>query len=297
MNRHKIRSNEFERVHHRIPRLCVCRDLASRLPKAELTPLTLDYLPVYYQACKDASPIASGVDLLALSFSTAPIAIPASISVPILKRYRPQIYVGWALTTIGVGLISTLTEDSSKGKSVGFQIIAGLGIGTVWACAYFPVLAPLPVTMSAYALSAFMFLRNLFQVSCRFYEPIFSPFLTDPSQVWGVTVGGAILQNELQHHLPDSIFSSGLVAPGEAFTYAVIPLIPSLPQPEKDAVRHAFATSLTTIWRVLIVIGGVGFLVSLLMKDVPLHGYKDENWALEEKKAKGKSEGVTETVA
>ena len=35
---------------------------------------------------------------------------------------------------------------------------------------------------------------------------------------------------------------------------------------------------------------GVGLLSSTLMEDVPLHNYKDENWALQEKKVENTEE-------
>ena len=47
-------------------------------------------------------------------------------------------------------------------------------------------------------------------------------------------------------------------------------------------MRDAFATSLATLWRILIVFAGVGLLVSFLMEGVPLHSEKDEKWALQD---------------
>lgn len=66
---------------------------------------------------------------------------------------------------IGLGLTSTVTENTARGTSIGFQIIAGAGIGILYSASYFPVLAPLPVSSNAYALSFFIFLRTLAQVS------------------------------------------------------------------------------------------------------------------------------------
>jgi len=222
------------------------------------------YLPVYYQACKDASPIGSGVDIFGIAFSTAPFSILAGISISVTKRYRPQIWFGWAMTILSVGLLSTLTEDSSRGKSIGFQAIAGTGIGIMFSASYFPVLAPLPVTANAHALSYFVFLRNF-------------------SQVLGVTIGGAILQNELQNRLPPSLLSTDSTS-GGSIAYAIIPLIRELAPDKKNAVRHAFAHALVVVWRMLIAVGAVGLVASVFMKPVALHAVKDENWALEERK-------------
>ncbi|KAH9859176.1 Mfs1.1 [Lenzites betulinus] len=225
--------------------------------------LTCYYLPVYYQACKDASPTMSGIDLFGLCFSTGPMAIIAGISVTKSRRYRPQLWTAWALVLVGVGLMSTVTEDTARGTSIGFQIIIGLGVGILYSGAYFPVLAPLPVTSNALALAFFIFLRS------------FAP-------IWGVTVGGALLQNQLRTHIPASVQAA---LPGlNSIAYAVIPLVPDMAQPEKDQTRRAFALALRTLWRVAIGVAGVGMLASLPMRALPLHTHKDESWAATERK-------------
>ncbi|KAJ6498325.1 major facilitator superfamily domain-containing protein [Mycena vulgaris] len=220
------------------------------------------YLPVYYQACKDASPTASGVALFGLSFSTAPFSILAGISITSTKHYRPQIWIAWSALMVGTGLMSSVTENTSRGTSIGFQIIIGLGIGILYSAAYFPVLAPLPVTANSWALSFFIFIRTL-------------------AQIWGITVGGAVLQNILQRRAPGSLpcvsSSTGNLA------YSIIPCVATLPEPLKGEVRAAFAEALRVIWRIMIGISGAGLLSSLFMKSLPLHTTKDENWALQEK--------------
>jgi hypothetical protein len=60
-------------------------------------------------------------------------------------------------------------------------------------------------------------------------------------------------------------------------------------------VRDAFATSLATLWSVLIDSAGVGLLVSFLMKRIPLHSDKDEKWALQD--GNTQSEGATTPTA
>ncbi|KAI0766215.1 major facilitator superfamily domain-containing protein [Trametes elegans] len=208
------------------------------------------YLPVYYQACKDASPTASGIDLFGLCFSTGPLSILTGISVARTRTYRPQLWAGWALIVLG-----------RAGVSIAYQVVAGVGLGAIYSAAYFPVLAPLPVSASALALAFFIFLRSF-------------------AQIWGVTAGGVLVQNELRARLPASV-RAGL-PPGLAganVAYAVIPLVPGLAQPDKDAVRAAFAQALAVLWRVLVGVAGVGLLASVPMRALPLHGVRDEKWA------------------
>lgn len=103
-----------------------------------------------------------------------------------------------------------------------------------------------------------------------------------------MTIGGTILQNKLRQLLPSAIKSS---IPGvDNIAYVVVPLIRDMPQPEKDVARHAFATSLAVVWRVLIALAGVGLLASLPMRGLPLHTTKDENWAMKEAAQKSSEE-------
>ena len=129
-----------------------------------LTIFVTDWLPVWFQGCKDAGPTASGVDAFGISFSISPTAIVTGFTVQKFGKYAPQMRLGWCLMIVGTGLISSLDADGSKAKSYGFQILAGMGIGIIYVSSYFPVLASVPITRSAQALSFHVFLRNFAQV-------------------------------------------------------------------------------------------------------------------------------------
>ena len=87
------------------------------------------YLPVYFQACKDSSPVGSGVNVLPYSLSIAPFAIVAGGTATAMNKYKPQNVIAWACITIGMGLQSTLHADSATRNWIGFQIVAGIGFG------------------------------------------------------------------------------------------------------------------------------------------------------------------------
>lgn len=89
-----------------------------------------DYFPVYFQACKGASPVTSGVYLLSFA-SLAPAIIITGISVKATGQYRVQTWIGWILTIIGLGSLSvTLTTDYLT-RSLGCLVMLGSGIGCV----------------------------------------------------------------------------------------------------------------------------------------------------------------------
>ena len=88
----------------------------------------VDYLPVYFQGSKDASPVHSGVLLLGLS-TTMPAVIISGFSVKITQRYRPQIWTGWVLQIIGMILLSFVKLETPVGVTVAYSAVFGIGAG------------------------------------------------------------------------------------------------------------------------------------------------------------------------
>jgi len=237
------------------------RTSSSAYGQTFLLPVTslaaIYYLPVYFQAVKGASAVHAGVLMLSLA-SIAPAAIIGGTSVKFFQHYRPQIWIGWILMIIGVALLTLIKLDTTIGTALGFCVIYGSGAGINYATQIFPVLAPLPISANAHALSFHAFMRAF-------------------AGVWGVTLGGAILQNELQRRLPDEFLSQ--FPQGVAIVYSIIPQIPNLPEPLNGQVRQAFVDSLRRIWISLAAIAGFGLFVSIFMRGLPLHKHTDEKWA------------------
>lgn len=101
-------------------------------------------------------------------------------------------------------------------------------------------------------------------------------------QVWGITIGSTVLQNELAKRLPESFIQS--VPQGTAIAYALIPQLSTLPAETLFEVQVAFASSLAVLWKVLAAISSAGFVASFFMKGLPLHNTLDEDWTLKNEK-------------
>lgn len=95
-----------------------------------------------------------------------PFGLIGGLSVTKSGKYRPQLWLAWVSLIIAGGLMTSLGPDSSRGKSIGYQVFIGLGLGILMTTAFFPVLAPLPVSLNANALAFFMFVRFFSQVRC-----------------------------------------------------------------------------------------------------------------------------------
>ncbi|KAJ6464072.1 hypothetical protein C8R45DRAFT_1220153 [Mycena sanguinolenta] len=210
---------------------------------------TFHYLPTYYQACKSASARQSGVDTLGLSIALGPSVAFGSWSVSKFKQYRPQFWLGWVLVTVSLALLSTVKADSSTSLSIGFFVLFSTGAGVITSITTFPILAPVPPSKAPFGLAFLLFLR------------LFS--------VWGTSVGGAIFQNQLAKRLPPEFFA---LFPGTSdFAYSAIPDISAVPEPTRSEIQDAFAGSISVIWVVLAALAGLGFVISLAMKEVPMH--------------------------
>ncbi|KAI9566089.1 major facilitator superfamily domain-containing protein [Boletus coccyginus] len=220
------------------------------------------YFPVYFQACKGASPVMSGVYSLTFA-SLAPAAIITGLTVRLTGRYRPQMWFGWIIAVVALALMSTIRATDPLEKSFGFVALLGCGIGMLSATLMFPIQAPLPVTQNAHALAFMWFLRAF-------------------ASVWGITVGSTVLQNELARKLPPSFIM--LVPQGTAIVYALIPRLSTLPQWTQFKIQVAFADSLAVLWRILAVISVAGLMASLVMRGHPLHDTLDADWALKSEK-------------
>jgi hypothetical protein len=91
--------------------------------------MTTFYLPIYFQAVRNVTPTLSGVYLLPGILGTMVMAISSGIAVSKMGYYLPWSVGSGILMSIGSGLLSTLTTDSSTGKWIGYQIISGVGRG------------------------------------------------------------------------------------------------------------------------------------------------------------------------
>ncbi|KAI0750018.1 major facilitator superfamily domain-containing protein [Daedaleopsis nitida] len=196
-----------------------------------LVALTLIYyVPVYFQACKDASPIKSAVYSLGYTIAMGPVIIISGISVAALKIYRPQLWFAWVLYIIATGAFTITRADTPIAQSIGITALIGVAGGIIYAATYFPVLSPLPVSENAHALAFFSFCRSF-------------------SAVWGISIGATVLQNELSSRLPqeflDIVGGSGT---GVDLAYAAIPLIPHLPRTSKSSMYAGMEANALTSW-------------------------------------------------
>ncbi|KAL6713737.1 hypothetical protein ACLMJK_008229 [Lecanora helva] len=91
--------------------------------------ILLYYLPIYFQSVDGVSASKSGVDNLPLILGVSICTVISGGLITATGIYVPWLYAGAILATIGSGLIYTLDLGSSSSKWIGYQALAGIGIG------------------------------------------------------------------------------------------------------------------------------------------------------------------------
>lgn len=87
------------------------------------------FLPIWFQAVQGASAINSGVRNLPMLLGVVLFAIVSGAAVTWWGYYTPFMVAGSIFMAIGFGLISTFEPGTSTSRWVGFQLLAGIGVG------------------------------------------------------------------------------------------------------------------------------------------------------------------------
>lgn len=87
------------------------------------------YIPQLYQLAYGYGNIKAGALLLPLTVAQTIMSTLSGLVIKWTGRFRECILFGWAMWAIGLGLFSTLNENSNVGKQVGYAILTGVGVG------------------------------------------------------------------------------------------------------------------------------------------------------------------------
>ena len=122
---------------------------------------TLYYLPTYFQVVRGTSPIRSGVLLLPLVTVQTVTAFASGLIVSKTGDYYWNLVFGFSIWTIGLGLLSTIDENTSLAKLIGYQILDGIGAGQTFQTSLVAIQASVERKEMATATGLRNFLRML----------------------------------------------------------------------------------------------------------------------------------------
>ena len=87
------------------------------------------YLPIWFQAVKGASAVDSGIMNLPMLIACVLCSIIAGAAVSTWGYYTPFMLVSVVFVAVGYGLITTFQPDTDRPAWIGYQVLAGVGIG------------------------------------------------------------------------------------------------------------------------------------------------------------------------
>ena len=218
------------------------------------------YLPLYFQAVRGATPILSGVYLLPTALALSAGSIGTGIFVRKVGKFLPPIYFGLFMMTLGYGLFVDFDANSNWGKLAMYQIIAGVGIGPLFQAPIIALQAHINPRDIGTATATLGFIRQL---------------ATSTS----VVIGQVVFQNIMSAKTGQLATSLGPELAGRlsgSEAGANTQVINSLPGPQKDVVRVAFANSLQPMWIMYVAFSFIGLLACFLIKKKVLSSQHEE---------------------
>ncbi|PQE32885.1 major Facilitator Superfamily protein [Rutstroemia sp. NJR-2017a WRK4] len=227
------------------------------------------FLPVYFQAVKQVSPLQSGVYYLPFALAIIPFGGIGALFISKTGQYIPLHGLGFVFSAIGTGLFSTLTANSSSAAWIGFQIIAAGGSGLVFTSTLISTLAPLPEEDVAVATGTYSFVRSF-------------------GFVWGSTIASIAFDSQINRnlHMIGDESVRAFMANGQAYAFATEDTIHSLPAVTKAQAIEVYIKALRVIWLILAAISCLGFVCIFMEKHIKLRKEKDNEFGLAEKKPK-----------
>jgi MFS family permease len=87
------------------------------------------YLAIWFQAAQGQSAKDAGIRMIPLVVSLVVFGIVTAIVTQKIGYYVPSLLVAPVISSIGVGLLSTLTPSSSRAAWIGYQVLYGFGVG------------------------------------------------------------------------------------------------------------------------------------------------------------------------
>jgi hypothetical protein len=234
----------------------------------------LYYLPLYFEAVKGYSPILSGIALFPDTFTVAPSAMVTGFLITYTGKYRWAIWLGWALSTIGMGLLCIINVNTSVPGWIFLMLVSGLGLGILFPSLAFAIQSSATPQNLAIAVAMFSFFRAF-------------------GQAIGVAIGGVIFQNRMAANLLAYPSLAPMASQYSQDAAGLVQIIKAMPDgTDKDDLRQAYTDSLRIVWAICCAISGIALLTSLLTKSYALDQALTSEQGLMKKTQDGEEESA-----
>ncbi|KAI4288898.1 MAG: hypothetical protein L6R35_001843 [Caloplaca aegaea] len=199
------------------------------------------YLPIYFQSVKGDNPLVAGVHNLPIIVGCL-LCVVSGIIVSATGHWAPYMVVGSAIATVGCGLCCTFNIGTNSSHWIGYQALAGIGIG-------------LGMQIPLMACQAIVGVADISTVSAvtLFFQIIGGSFAVSAAQ--------AAFVSTLIHRLP--VTAPG-VQPGAVLRAGATELRKTFPPEQIGGILEAYVSGLRVVFALSTALIGVSFLCSLM---------------------------------
>ncbi len=213
-------------------------------------------LPLYLQIVRETSPTAAGLQLTPLMLG---IIVTAGISGRYMKRtgrYKKLPVIGTALLLAALLLMSTLGVDTPLWRAMAYMVLMGMGLGLSIQTLVISVQNALPPRDMGVATSSVAFFRSM-------------------GGTFGAALTLAVLFASLVGNIQDRAVRAGLPPEvvdrfSQASSLDDTSILATLPDAVRRVVVQGFADSMSTAFLVVAVLLMPAFVLTLLVKEIPL---------------------------
>ncbi len=209
------------------------------------------YIPFYFQVVNFDSPTKAGLRMLPMMVGLLATSISSGRIISKTGRYRFFPIAGIATTTVGLGLMTTMDENTNFVLAGLFMFIVGLGLGATMQVLVLAVQNAVDMKDMGVATTSTTFFRSL-------------------GQTFGAAIMGAILTNQLTSHLKSNAGPGAALAPVREHGMEILQsqdAMGKLPAAVQHVLIHSFTQALSTVFLVGAALSLIAWVASWFLKE------------------------------
>jgi EmrB/QacA subfamily drug resistance transporter len=213
----------------------------------------IGFVPTFLQMSTGTSAAVSGLLLLPMMVGLIGASIVSGILITRTGRYKLFPILGTLITAASMIAMTTLTADTPVWLICVFLFFFGVGLGLIMQVVVLVVQNSVDAAMIGTATSTNNYFREV-------------------GAALGVAVFGTIFTTRLTDNLTDVFTNAGASASDAAGSTATLDpqTLSTLPDAVRDGVVTAYADALAPVFWYLLPFIGIAFVLSLLLKQIPL---------------------------
>ncbi|KAI6089743.1 MFS general substrate transporter [Hypoxylon rubiginosum] len=217
---------------------------------------TLSYLPLFFQAVFLETPLEAAKSILPCCCLSVAFSFIAPMVIEFTRRYRVLLWLGWMATTLFLGLWLLINQSTSWAEVYIFQSILGVGLGTVFTATQVPMQASVSDVNDTGTVVGMLVVFRIFgalvglSASSAAFNAVFQK---------SIDALGA---------LPEEV----KILDNASQAISFIPVLRELNTTVEvmNGVLRAYEEPFQAIWIMMTCASGIGFLVSIFIKEYTL---------------------------